>query len=604
MARVGKDSPVRTDGYAPIRDYAALGDGRTVALVALDGAVDWLCFPAPDSPTVFGALLDPDRGGRFTLAPSEPYEAERRYLPDTNVLETTYRTARGTARVTDAMTLQDGGVPPWIELVRKAECLSGMVRFAWSVEPRFGHGLGETTIELRDGIPVATSGPDAIAISSWNAGEPSIADGAVRGSVDLRDGETALIALSGVHGTPIHVTPREGVELRLEGTVAAWRRWLRGPDSYEGQWKEHVLRGVLALKLLVHSPTGAITAAPTSSLPERVGGDKNYDYRYAWVRDSSFTLDALLRLGYHEQAHASFICLLEALRSTHPRVQPIYTVTGSLLEEERELDLPGYRGSRPVRIGNEASDQLQLGGYGALLATTWRYVRDGNMLDGRTGARLAEVVDLLATIWQNEDSGIWELPQAREYTQSRMAVWQAFDRALELAACGQLPDAHSTTWKAQADSVRTWIEEHCWSQELGSYTMYPGTQKLDASCLLAWRMGFGGPDDERNLGTLDAIRRELGHGPLVYRYSGMQVEEGAFVPCSFWLVEALTRCGRLDEAAELMDELVALGNDVGLFAEQMDPGTGEFLGNFPQGLSHLALVNAAVLFEESASGGD
>jgi GH15 family glucan-1,4-alpha-glucosidase len=392
------------------------------------------------------------------------------------------------------------------------------------------------------------------------------------------------------------------VERRLEGTVAAWKRWVGDHQPYDGPWKDAVQRSVLVLKLLIHTPSGAITAAPTTSLPERIGGDKNYDYRYAWVRDSSFTLDALLRLGYHEQAHESFTCLLGALQSTHPRVQPIYTITGDLLKEERQLDLPGYRGSKPVRVGNDAADQLQLGGYGALLATTWHYVRDGNVLDKRTGRQLAEVVDVLGTIWRNDDSGIWELPETRAYTQSRMAAWEAFDRALDLAAKAQIPDANAGAWRETADAIRSWVEENSWSDERGAYTMYPGSDALDASCLLASRIGFGEPGGERNLKTIDALRRELGRGPLLYRYSGMPEEEGAFLPCSFWLAESLARAGRHDEAAELMDELVALGNDVGLLSEEIDPESGEFLGNFPQGLSHLSLVNAAVNCEGSPSG--
>jgi len=593
---------VRTDGYAPLRDYAAIGDGRTVALVALDGAIDWLCFPAHDSPTVFGALLDPKGGGRWTFAPTGAYDVERRYIPETNVLETTFKTASGAVRVTDAMGLQDGGLPPWVELVRKAEGLSGTVGMSWSVEPRFGHGQAETKLEVREGTPVATDGRDAIAISSWDAGEPAVGDGAIRGECELRGGQTALLAMSGVRESPIHFQPREGVELRLEGTIDSWKRWLVGHGAYDGPWKEAVLRSVLVLKLLIHTPTGAITAAPTTSLPERIAGDKNYDYRYAWVRDSSFTLDALMRLAFHEQAHSSFTWRIDAISTTHPRVQPIYRVHGEVLAEERQLDLPGYRGSRPVREGNNAADQLQLSGYGDLLTTTWLYVRDGNILDPHTAQRLAEATDLLLDLWKNEDSGIWELPDERHYTESKMGVWVAFDRALRLVDDGQLPGAHAEAWRTEAAAVRDWIEENCWSEERGAYTMYPGSDALDAGCLLAARIGFGEPDGERNLRTMEALRRELGRGPLLYRYTGMPEEEGAFLPCSFWLVESLARAGRHDEAAELLDELVALGNDVGLFSEQIDPGSGEFLGNFPQGLSHLSLVNAAVNCEGGPSG--
>jgi GH15 family glucan-1,4-alpha-glucosidase len=594
---------LRVDGYAPIRDYAAIGDGRTTALVARDGSIDWLCFPERDSPTVFGALLDPARGGRFVLVPRERFEVARRYLPETNVLETTYTTAEGTARVTDLMTLQDGGLPPWTELVRKVEGLSGRVSFSWSVEPRFGHGLEETSLEVCDGIPLATSGAETLAVSSWDAGDPSVENSAVGGAFAVREGGTAVIALSGVHDRPVHLQPRDAVERRIKGTVSTWKRWLQARDgAYEGPWKDDVLRSVLALKLLIHT-TGAITAAATSSLPERIGGDKNYDYRYGWVRDSAFTLDALLHLGYHEQAHASFRFLFDALESTRPRVQPIYTIRGEPLERERQLDVPGYRDSRPVRVGNDAADQLQLGGYGALLATTWRYVRDGNVLDEPTRVQLAEAVDLLGTIWTTEDSGVWELPTERRYTQSRMAAWETFDRALDLVANGQLPAAHAGAWRRTAEAIEGWIEANCWSETQRSYTMYPGTEALDASCLLAARMQYGDPAGERSIATIEALRRELGRGSLLYRYSGMPEEEGAFVPCSFWLVESLARAGRVDEAAELMDEMVALANDVGLFAEQIEPETGDFLGNVPQGLSHLALVNAALVLEEGPSAG-
>jgi GH15 family glucan-1,4-alpha-glucosidase len=590
---------LREDGYAPIRDYAAIGDGRTVALVARDGSIDWLCFPDRDSPTVFGALLDAENGGRFALAPTVPHEVVRRYLPDTNVLESTYETAEGTAVVLDLMSLDDGGLTPWVELVRQAEGRSGSVPFRWSVEPRFGHGKTATSIGLDRGVPVARSDGDAIAVSSWDAGEPHLTARAVRGEFDVRAGRTALIALSGAHRSPVHFQPRAGVERRIEGTIASWARWLRGQQPYEGPWPGPVLRSALALKLLVHTPTGAITAAPTTSLPEQIGGTKNYDYRYAWVRDSAFTLDALMRLGYHEQAHASFTWLLDALQETHPRVSPIYRIRGAVLSEERELDLPGYRGSRPVRVGNGAAEQLQLSGYGDLLTTTWLYVRDGNVLDARTGTRLTEVVDLLRDLWQNEDSGIWELHEPRHYTQSKMGAWVAFNRALRLVEDGQLPGRHASSWRAEAEAVRGWVEENCWSEELGAYAMYPGSSALDASCLLAGRMEYCEPQSRRYLATIDAVRRELGRGPLLYRYSGLDEEEGAFVACSFWLVEALSRAERFEEAAALMEELVVLGNDVGLFAEQMDVETHDFLGNFPQGLSHLALVNAAALFQQS-----
>jgi GH15 family glucan-1,4-alpha-glucosidase len=590
---------LRVDGYAPIRDYAAIGDGRTVALVALDGSIDWLCFPHHDSPSLFGALLDPDGGGRFSLCPTEPFEVERAYVPDTNVLETTFTTAGGAVKVTDAMTMQDGGLQPWLELVRKVEGLAGEVRLGWGVEPRFGYGKAETQIDRRKGIPIARSGDEAIALLSWDAGEPETSTSTIAGEKTVREGKTALLTLIGAPDGPVHLAPRDGVEQRLAGTLEAWRRWLRRIDEYDGPWRDAVNRSLLALKLLAHTPTGAITAAATSSLPERIGGPKNYDYRFAWVRDCSFTLDALLRMRFHEQAHESFTWLLRALAGTHPRVQPIYKLGGHVLNDQESLDLPGYRGSRPVHEGNSAAGQLQLSGYGDLMTTTWLYVRDGNILDPATARQLAEVTDLLGELWRNEDAGIWELDSYRHYTQSKMGAWVAFDRALRLVDDGQLPRDHAAAWRAEAEAIRSWVEERCWSEEKHSFAQYGGGDALDASLLLASRMEFLQPEDERNLQTIDAVRRELGRGPLLYRYTGMAEEENAFVACSFWLVEALARAERFEEAEEQMEAMLALANDVGLYSEQMNPETHEFLGNVPQGLSHLSLVNAAALYQQS-----
>jgi GH15 family glucan-1,4-alpha-glucosidase len=406
-----------------------------------------------------------------------------------------------------------------------------------------------------------------------------------------------MLALTGSYRAPVEVPPREDVERRVAGTVEAWRRWL-DQHEYDGPWSDAVHRSVLTLKLLVDARSGAVTAAPTTSLPERIGGPKNWDYRYAWVRDTSFTLDALMRLGFREQAHDSFTWLLDAVARTHPRVQPIYRLNGDVLTGEEDLDLAGYRGSTPVRCGNAAAGQLQLGGFGALLETTWLYAREGNVLDEANRRSLAETVDLLCDLWPHDDAGIWEIDDAG-YTQSKMACWEAFDRALRLVDAGQLPADHAGRWRREADRVREHVERACWSDAKRAYVQAAGGEALDASCLLAARLEFHDPASERILGTIEAVRRELGRGPLLYRYTGMEREEGAFLACSFWLVEALARAGRLDEAAATMEELIALANDVGLYSEEIDPETGEFLGNFPQGLSHLALVNAAAIFPQS-----
>jgi GH15 family glucan-1,4-alpha-glucosidase len=595
-------APQRVDGgFAPIRDYAAIGDGRTAALVALDGAIDWLCFPDLDSPSVFAALLDPELGGRFALAPTVPFEAERRYVPGTNVLETTFHTADGVARLMDCLSLPDRSLGPIREVARRVEGLAGSVPFAWSVEPRFGYATRDVRLSTRDGVPVAAAGRDAVAVSSWGAGEAELGGEAISGAFEVRDGERALVLLGAAHQEPLVFPSRDAAEARLDGTIASWRGWT-GRREYDGPWKDAVLRSALALKLLVYAPSGAIAAAPTTSLPETIGGERNWDYRFAWIRDSVFTLEALTDLGCPAEAKAFFWWLLHAAQLTHPRLQVLYGLDGSPDAAERELRLAGYRGSRPVRVGNDAVDQRQLDIYGDLFQTVFLYVERGFELDSDLGTRLAETADLVCRIWREPDRGLWEVrSDPVHFTQSKMMCFVALDRACRLAEAG-LVDDRRARWLPEAEAVREFVETRCWNGEKRSYTRSAGSAELDASLLLGSLLQYCAPDSPRMLGTVDAIRRELGHGPFLDRYTGedgLAGEEGAFLACSFWLVEALARAGRLDEAAETMEELVGCANDVGLYAEELDPGTGEFLGNFPQGLTHLALVSAAAAFERA-----
>ena len=585
----------RADGFAPIGAYGAIGDGRTVALVALDGSIDFLSLPALHCPTVFAALLDPERGGRFALAPTADFTAERRYVERTNVLETTFRTGGGAVRVTDSLNLQNGALLPWVELARRVEGLEGSVELAWSVAPRFDWGRSETHVRLRSGTPVAqeVDGDLFVGVHTWDAGEPRVEKAQISGAFRTHRGSRALLALVACDQGPIAFPDRDHVDARIDSTVEDWRRRI-DEERYDGPWREAVTRSALALELLIYSPDGAIAAAPTTSLPERIGGDRNYDYRYAWVRDSTFTLDALLALGLPEQVHDSFAWLLRAVGRTEPDLRPFYTLEGEVPQRMEELPLRGYRDSRPVRYGNAARSQLQLGSWGDLLETADLYVRAGNAFDDETGRRLADALDRLAVIWPDEDSGIWELPDLRHYTISKLMCWVAFDRGVTLARDGQLPDAHADRWSEERERVAEFLRTRCISARHGSLAFYAGTHDLDAATLRVARSGFAPPDGELVGATIDAVRRELAAGgPLLYRYTGQEHEEGAFLACSFWLVEALARAGRLDEARETMDELLEYGNDLGLFAEEVDPETRELLGNFPQGLSHLGLVSAA-----------
>lgn len=600
MRRPARSAPaVRIDGYAPIREYAVIGDGRTVALVARDGSIDWLCLPNIDSPSVFARLLDAKRGGVFELAPDLPFEVERRYIPHTNVLETTFFTAAGVARVIDAMTLPDSGLTPFRELARRVEGVAGCVPFRWCVEPRFGYGRWRSRIETHAAIPVMLAHAEALALRSWNAGQATCTASTISGRFETRTGSRSLLALIASHQEPLVFPHREAVETRFDRTIAFWQGWLGEP--YAGPWAEAVQRSALALKLLVYAPSGAVAAAATTSLPEVIGGERNWDYRFCWIRDASFTLNALLNLGCKAEADAFFWWFMQATQLTHPRIGVLYRMDGGAEAVEHELVLDGYRGARPVRVGNAAVEQLQLDIYGVFLQTAWSYARNGHMTDRETGRRLAKMADLVCRIWRQPDAGIWEVRCApRHFTHSKLMCWVALDRAIRLGEVGHLPGRHLAFWQAQKRAIEDFIENACWSDACRSYVRSADSQELDASLLLMAMMGYGHSNSPRFRSTVSAIRRGLGQGAFIRRYSGddgLQGTEGYFLTCSFWLVQALTLAGQYDEAARLMDDLTACANDVGLYAEEIDSESGAMLGNFPQGLVHLALINAALAFK-------
>jgi GH15 family glucan-1,4-alpha-glucosidase len=589
----------RSGAYAAIRDYAAIGDGRTVALVARDGAIDWLCLPNLDSPSTFGALLDADRGGSFTLQPTAPFDSARRYLPGTNILETTFTTATGVVRVTEALTLPAHGLSPYRELARRVEALSGSVAMEWLAEPRFGYAGGETRRGQHAGVPVATSGRDALALCSWNAGEAAWHGEAISGSFTATEGAPSLVVLSAAHQEPLVLPSRADVEERLAATARTWREWAEGRE-YDGPWREAVLRSALALKLLVFAPSGAIAAAATTSLPEQIGGERNWDYRFSWPRDAAFTLEALLALGCSRESRAFFWWLLHASQLTHPRLQVLYRLDGRIEAEESSLPLAGYRESRPVRVGNGASTQTQLDVYGEVLQAIGRFADFDRRLDGDHGRRAAEIADFVCGAWMRPDAGIWEVRgEPKHYTQSKMMCAVALDSVCRLHENGILRSGHIERWRRERERIREFVETRCYSERTKSYVRAVGEEELDASLLLGVLAGYDDPRSERLVATVDAVVRSLRDGPFVLRYrsdDGLRGQEGAFLTCSFWLADAYARQGRLEEAAQLMDELVGIANDVGLYAEEIDPESGAFLGNFPQALTHLALINAAVSF--------
>ncbi|HEY6961521.1 MAG TPA: glycoside hydrolase family 15 protein [Gaiellaceae bacterium] len=585
--------PERTDGYAPIEDYAVIGDGRALALVALDGAIDWLCLPDVDAPPVFSALLDDERGGRFTLRPRDDFEATRRYVDESNVLETLFTTSTGTVKVTEAFLTEGGALLPWAELVRKVQGIEGEVDLEWRFDVRPRWSSEQTKTFVKEGIGFVEWECDGFALQSYDCGDVK-ADGSVlHGRFTAHDQHSGLLAALYFDDQPYALPPRSELELRLDRTSAYWQSYTRG-IPYEGPWRPAVRRSVLAQRLLTFPPTGAIAAAATTSLPERIGGDRNWDYRYSWVRDTSFALESLLAVRLSVECQRSLAWVIDAVRESD-ELQPMYTLHATSKLPREDIDFEGYRGSRPVRVGNDAQKQLQLGSYGDVIGAAYRFCAAGHMLDPQTSERVAELAGQICDLWQRDDSGIWEI-ETQPYTTSKIGCWAALDHAVDLAEQSRVPGDDSKTWRRTRDEIRDWVEANCWSDGHGAYTLYPGSRELDASVLLGARFGYFERGDERFLSTIDAIRRELGSGPFLYRTTGLKELEGCFLACSFWLVDALSRMGKLDDARALMDELIDAANGVGLYAEMIDPTTKGHLGNFPQALTHLSLILAAVSF--------
>ncbi len=583
----------------PISDYAPIGDGRTVALIASDGRIDWLPLPGIADTPVFARLLDEETGGCIELSPVDDFRSTRRYIPDTNVLETTFRTDRGVVRVTDALVSGVAGRLPWAELARRIEGVSGEVEMRWRVVPGSSLQTAAPWLEHTAHGDVFRSGETNMVIVGFGHGprEPDpdssrgpLLDGAFTASAGSRH----LLALAATHDEPLHLPDPHNVDRSIDRTIENWQHW-SSVFSYDGPWEKQVQRNALALKLLIHSPSGAIAAAATTSLPENPHGGKNWDYRHAWVRDLAYTTHALVRFGLREETHAALSWLVRTIRRHGSELHVMYTLDGGLVPEPHEYDVLGWSGIGPVVTGNPAGDQLQLGVYGDLIAICRTYVEAGNVLDVATARLLVGIADRTCDLWRNPDSGMWELPEQRHYTSSKMGCWKALEDAAALADAGAIPGS-AERWRAERDRIRSWIDAHCWSESRGAYVFYAGTERLDASVLLHAPSGFD--RGERMSSTIDALTVELGEKSLLYRYSGVASEEKTFVACAFWLVEALACVGRHDEALARMEKLIAHANDVGIYAEMIDARDGSAWGNTPQALSHLAFLTAAMTIRE------
>jgi GH15 family glucan-1,4-alpha-glucosidase len=587
--------PQRSDGFLPLEHYAAIGDGRSVALVGADGSIDWWCAPGMDSPPLFNRLHDTE-GGRFSLMPTAPFRIERQYRKTSNVLETMFVTESGTARVTESLNSGVAGRLPWCELARRIEGISGHVEFEIVVNPICAAGdvrrvdhpnakvryIGDlTTTFCHAGVVELTVDEDRRTAARYIA----------------RQGDRTCIALLVADRAPLAIPNLDDIDRRIDLSDREWCRWSE-QLTYDGPFANDLIRCALSLKFLLYSPTGAIAAAATSGLPERIEGDKNYDYRYAWVRDAAYTIKALLRAGALAEPIAAFGWLVRTIDNDGPEPKVVYTLNGGEVPDEEVIDVPGYRGSAPVRVGNRAKNQSQLSCYGDVLETAALFAKSGHVLDPVTARLLVRLANQCADRWMQKDAGIWELEDQQHYTFSKIGCWLALAKAVELADGGHIDGTHSDRWGQERDKVRTWIDEHCWSEARQAYTFYAGTEKLDASLLLTTRFGF--EHDGRLAATRDAIERELAVGSLVYRYSGSQAEEGTFVACACWLVEAYAFLGDVDQAERRLEDLLgALGNNFGILCEQIDPATGGGLGNLPQGLSHLALLHAIFSIEEN-----
>jgi GH15 family glucan-1,4-alpha-glucosidase len=608
------------DNFPAISDHGLIGDLQTSALITTHGSIDWFCSPRFDSPSLFAALLDRNRGGYFQIRPETPdYVTKQLYLPGTAVLITRFLTADGVGELYDFMPVLGTEATDSHRIVRMVRVVRGQMRFIVECEPRFDYARLPHQTEITDhGVAFRA---DDLAVSLHAVRKPGTppralllepaSDTGVRALVGGQDGDIGGVVLETDCATPRTIAGEEVAETFVE-TRDFWREWV-GQSKYTGRWRESVERSAITLKLMTYRPSGALVAAPTAGLPEQPGGERNWDYRYTWVRDGSFSVRALLGLGYTQEA-AAFIGWLSgradeaAAAVGSGNLSPLkimYRVDGSSDLKEEELEhLEGWRGSRPVRIGNDASDQLQLDVYGEALDSVWRADKSGLELPHGGWLRVRRLVDWLCDNWEQPDDGIWETRGGRQhFTYGRLMSWVAFDRAIRLADEHGRP-ADLDKWHRARDAVYDAIMTKGWNPERRAFVQHEGTSVLDAALLYMPLVGFISPTDPMWLSTLRAMDQELVSDSLVYRYDpeaspdGLRGNEGTFSMCTFWYVEALALGGRLPEARLIFEKMLTYANHLGLYSEEIGP-TGEQLGNFPQAFSHLALIRAAMTLDSA-----
>ena len=592
-----------------IHDYAIIGDCRAAALISRYGSVDWLCWPRFDSPAMFAALLDQEKGGHWSIAPTLPCRFERRYLENTNVLETRFLCRSGQAALIDLMPVASekfkrSAMVADHELVRQLVCTEGEIEIQVEFEPRAEYG--RNPVRLRDHGQLGLRFESGRGVYWLRCNRPlQVQSDGAHGTMVLKRGETLDFSLSYAEESPA-VLPALGERMRtaIERSVQWWQQWA-ARSKYQGQYRAMVTRSALALKLLAYAPSGAVAAAATTSLPERVGDSLNWDYRYCWLRDASLTVRSLLGLGYMEEAESFLTWLLHATRLTQPELRVMYNVFGGVAPREHELKfLNGYFGSRPVRVGNGARHQLQLDVYGEVIAATAQYANAHGTLDRVTQKVLVELGKHLAKHWDVPDEGIWEPRGRREnHTHSRLLCWTAFDRLLALCDKGLLSGAPREEFLRERERIRQEIETRAWNEKIQSYASTLDGEGMDATLLRIPWYGFERADSKRMNLTYRRVCEQLGSGDaLLYRYLRDR-REGAFGICGFWAVEYLALGGgTLREAHDLFDRLLSYSNDLGLFSEEIDPESGDALGNFPQAFTHVGLISAALTLEEKEQG--
>ncbi|MET0703539.1 MAG: glycoside hydrolase family 15 protein [Mycobacterium sp.] len=602
------------DEWPAIADHGLIGDLRTCALVGTNGTIDWFCAPRFDSPSVFGGILDNERGGSWSLAPtSEVTRTQQFYFPNSAVLITRFLTPDGVVEVHDFMPIRvehDDGHRQ--RLVRRVSGVRGKTVVRMRLDARPDYGRATCTAEPVDNGVLLTG--DGMRMGLTASVDLDIEDGVVSADVELANGDTALFVLEILDDDISELSCQviDSTEVLLDQTTLFWRNWLK-QSTYKGRWREMVNRSAITLKLLSHEPTGAIIAAPTTSLPEYIGGGRNWDYRYVWIRDAGFSLFALLRLGFTDEARAFIRWLSERLGHEdrhHNGLGPLrvlYDIDGNLPTEEVELDhLSGYRDSKPVRVGNAAVDQLQLDIYGEIIDSVYLFNKYGPGISNDAWNDVVDVVNWVTENWDRDDAGMWEMRGApAAYTTSRLMCWVAIERTIRMARQRGLP-GDLVAWGKARDDIYERIMTKCWNPDLKAFTQTEDGDTLDAGVLLMPMMKFLSPADPQFLTTLQAVEKELVTDSLVFRYEpetdGLDGAEGTFSICSFWYVEALTRANRLDDAQLALEKMFSYANHVGLYAEQVS-ATGDQVGNFPQAFTHLALISAATNLDRALEKG-